>query len=322
MPLGSVGTYLSTIDVFLAHWVSAEAKLGKPIALRGGMTRAGLTALRGALEGAIVAVTDAFTDYTVAVGQKDNTRAALIPLVAAFNRAVRGALTGTGYEHNLPDAPVGTVGQADLIKLLNDVASRWGQIEGATIAGFTGPLTLPGGLTLAQFMAKLTALAAAYLALENAGVTLSVARKERDAQMKLVKTVLTSYRKRIAGLFLPDDAIVLSLPQVNPDPGSTPPAVSVSGTWDAAQATARLTIIPLANAKVPIAHYDVRHCPGTSYRTASEETIGRFAPDATTFETTVGLTAPDTSALFRVYTVTETGNEKGSATVKITRVAA
>jgi hypothetical protein len=63
----------------------------------------------------------------------------------------------------------------------------------------------------------------------------------------------------------------------------------------------------------------VRHCPGTSYKTATEETLGRFPDGATKFETTVGLTTSGTSALFRVYTVTETGNEKGSTTVNITR---
>ncbi len=319
MALGSVGTYLSTIDGFLAHWVSAEAKLGKAIVLRGGMTRAGLTALRGTLEGAIVAVTDSFTDYTVAVGQKDVARAELIPLVAAFNRAVRGALTGTGYEHNLPDAPVGTVGQAELMKALSDVASRWGQIDNATIAGFTGPLTLAGGLNLGQFTAKVATLEAAYLALENAEVALSVVRKERDSQRALVKTALTSYRRRIVGLFAQGDAIVLSLPQVNPEPGSTPPAVSVSGVWDGASETARLTIIPLTDPKVRVAHYEVRFCPGASYKTANEETIGRFGEGATAFETSVGLASSGVSALFRVYTVTETGNEKGSTTVKITR---
>ena len=319
MALGSVGTYLSTIDGFLAHWVSAEAKLGKAIVLRGGMTHAGLTVLRGTLEGGIVAVTDAYTDYTVTIGQKDIAREEMIPLVAAFNRAVRGELTGTGYEHNLPEAPVNNVGQADLIKTLHDVTARWGQIDNATIPGFTGPFTLPGGLTAGEFSTKVTALEAAYLALENACVALSVARSERNAQQKLVKATLTKYRARIAGLFAKDDPIVLSLPHVNPDSGSTPPAVSASGVWDAAQETARLTIIPLSDPKVKVAHYDVRHCPGTNYKTATEETIGRFADGATTFETMVGLASSGAVALFRVYTVTESGNEKGSTTVKITR---
>lgn len=319
MTLGSVGTYLPTIDGFLAHWTSAEAKLGKPIVLRGGLTRAGLVALRGKVEGAIVAVTDAFSDYTVAIGQKDTARGELVPLVTAFNRAVRGELTGTGYEHNLPDALGPLVGQAEFIKTLHDVVSRWGQIDNATIPGFTGPLTLPGGLTAGQFAAKVEALEALYLTLENATVALSVARSERNAQMKLVKAMLTKYRARIAGVFEKTDPIVLSLPQVNPEPGSTPPAVSVSGSWDTDKQVARLTILPLTDPKGHVSHYEVRHCPGTSYKTVSEETIGRFASGSTTFETTVGLASSGAVALFRVYTVTEIGNEKGSVTVKVTR---
>lgn len=319
MSLSSVGTYLPTIDSFQSHWESVEARLGRPITLRSGLTRTGLVALRGQVATSIAAVTTAFTAYTVEVGKKDIARGEVAPLVAVFNRAVRGALTGSGYEHNLPDALSPLSAQADLLQTLAVVEARWTQINGATIPGFTGPLTLPGGLTLAQFVAQRSALQAAFLALEKAETTLSVARKERDTVLKVVKTTLVEYRRRIAGLFAKDDPITTSLPAVNPEPGSTPPAVSVSGVWDATNEAAQLTILPLTDPKVHVAHYEVRHCPGTTYKTAQEETIGRFADGATVFETTVGLAAVGAVALFRVYVVTETGNEKGSTTIKITR---
>ena len=44
--------------------------------------------------------------------------------------------------------------------------------------------------------------------------------------------------------------------------------------------------------------------------------------DPLAFSTLVGLAAPGASASFRIYAVTASGNEKGSATVKVARPAA
>ena len=67
----------------------------------------------------------------------------------------------------------------------------------------------------------------------------------------------------------------------------------------------------------------MRHSPSPTYRTADEETVASHQPgDPFVFSTLAGLAAPGASARFRIYVVTATGNEKGSATVKVARPAA
>ena len=53
-------------------------------------------------------------------------------------------------------------------------------------------------------------------------------------------------------------------------------------------------------------------------RTA-ESVVAEVDESLLTYATNVGLAAPGSVALFRVYVVLTTGNEKGSATVKVTR---
>jgi hypothetical protein len=66
----------------------------------------------------------------------------------------------------------------------------------------------------------------------------------------------------------------------------------------------------------------VRWSPGSTYSTDDESTIGNVAKDAAReFFTTQGLGLPGAVSVFKVDVVTETDNEKGSNTVKITRPA-
>ncbi len=52
----------------------------------------------------------------------------------------------------------------------------------------------------------------------------------------------------------------------------------------------------------------------------NETSIGSINPSSVlTFETTIGLATANNTALFKVYTVTSTGREKGSIVLKITR---
>jgi hypothetical protein len=84
-----------------------------------------------------------------------------------------------------------------------------------------------------------------------------------------------------------------------------------------------ITIVPLAPEivqKFDVVRYDVRYSPGpTKYDTNDENAVGDMAVTDTTFQTNVGLAAPGSVAFYRVYAFTSTGNERGSATIKIIR---
>ena len=70
-------------------------------------------------------------------------------------------------------------------------------------------------------------------------------------------------------------------------------------------------------------HYEIRFCAGPNYSAENESVIGTVLPaDPREFLSDAGLTNPGSTASFKVYVVTTTGNEKGSNTVVVTRPAA
>ena len=69
-----------------------------------------------------------------------------------------------------------------------------------------------------------------------------------------------------------------------------------------------------------ISQIEIRFCAGPNYSTDVEQVIGNITPDALReFFTDTGLGAPGNVASFRVYVITDTGNEKGSNTLVVTR---
>ena len=137
-----------------------------------------------------------------------------------------------------------------------------------------------------------------------------------------LKAAMVEYRRNLPGLLPPDDALLESMPEVSPKPGTTPQAVAASAVWVPALQKARITIIPNVNPAVPVSGYQVRSCPGPgTYKTTEESVVGNFAQGATTFNTDAGLTQPGATALYKVYSLTVTGNEKGGTAMKLTRPA-
>jgi hypothetical protein len=66
-------------------------------------------------------------------------------------------------------------------------------------------------------------------------------------------------------------------------------------------------------------HFSVRSSPGPTYKTADEFVVALVPKTETTFTTDSGLGAPGARALYRVYVVLTTANERGSNTVSVTR---
>ena len=65
-------------------------------------------------------------------------------------------------------------------------------------------------------------------------------------------------------------------------------------------------------------HYSIRTAPGPTYKAADESVVDDVPSNQTDFSTNAGLLAPGATALFRVYVVLTTANEKGSNTVSVT----
>ena len=324
MPISSIGSYLTTAQAFIAHWTAVNATLGaNPIKLRGTYALSDFTTDRAALQTAITALATPFNALEAAIRDRDLKKAALKPRILQFRNAVRFYLQGNPLENSLPVQPTISAVESKFLKPLDDMAALWAQVNAipatgaGSVPGLTTPLLLLGGYPIATFTADIAALRAAYLAVSNAQVNVKIAREKRDALLPNLRARMEQYRKAILALYSPNDPNVMSLPALTAPSGATPAPVSVTGEWNKLRETGVLTIVPSTDSKLD--YYSVRTALPPTYQAKEETIIGRIEKGETTFETRTGLAASGSVALFKVYVVLTTGNEKGSATVKIVR---
>jgi hypothetical protein len=330
MPISGPSSYLPTIETFLAHWAKVNTALGAkgPLVLAGAtpgasVSVADLEALRGKLEDARNATTDGSVERSLA-------RETLIALVTrlqrrlvAFNERVRADLPGSAFAAALPEAF--SVGDAEggVRDPLRQMSTLWKKINALAPApaGVVLPLTLGDtGATLAEFDAEREALRLAYAALSAAEVELSLARGERNVLQDVIYSVLKNYRLKVPTALPAGDALLATLPPLNPAPGHTPSPVPAHGAWDTAAAQAKLTWS--ASADPNLDHYEVRAVAGDDYVADDESVLATIAPPGPLeFSTGFALSAPGLTAGFKVYVVLKTGNERGSEAIYVTRPA-
>lgn len=105
-------------------------------------------------------------------------------------------------------------------------------------------------------------------------------------------------------------------PAIRPAPGSTPVAVQLSGLWSGSLQKAHLEWTASDNPDLD--HYSVRSCDPPRYRAQDEATVENVAAGTLELDTDLGLLAPGSAKIFKVYVVTTEDNEKGSNSVKVT----
>lgn len=320
MPISGPSSYPPTMALFLAHWDEVNTELGVagPLVLPDGTTRAALSTLRDELLAFAASVQSELNDREVARGQIEGSKALLLGRLGEFNRKVRGFLGHTPYARALPEVPATLAGEGATLAPLDDMASLWGTINGATIPGFTGPLLLLSGYALAAFAADLAALKSAYGNYQTADQQLRIERQQRNDVQDVAYAALRAYRAAVQGTFAPTHALVESLPALTPPPGSTPAAVTLSGSWNAAAFQAELTWT--VSSDPDLFQYEVRMTPGATYDPDADAVVGNVpASGAPTLLTSAGLANPGDTASFKVFVILTTGNESGSNTVTITR---
>ena len=323
MPLTSIGSYPPAMQEFITHWTAVNATLGAtPLVLRGGYAVATLTADRTALVASITGVTAADNTAQTAAGNLYAAKLAIRPRLPQFRKIASALLGGTGYLKAFPNSLNVTAVESRFIDPLEDMKSVWTNINAdTTVAGFTPPLLLAGGYTLAQFTTELAALRTAFLTAKTAAENAKITRKNRDTLLRPIEQRLKQYREMILGRF-DGTGFVASLPALSPAySGPAADMVAASGSWNATTHQAVLTWTPSTLAPEIFAQYQVRTAPPPTYLTKDEETISDAldTQGITTFSTDAGLTVSGATALFRVYVVTSGGREKGSPTVKVIR---
>jgi hypothetical protein len=317
MAISTIASYLPTMQEFIDHWTDVNTAIAPTVlTLQGGYTVANLTTDRSAVDTAITAVESADNARQIAAGDRDLKKSSARIRLAQFRATVTGLLTGTPYVRTLPKMPRFGDNQGKQLKAFDDVANAWSRINTATIPGFTPPLLLAGGYSLANFTTELAALRAAFVASTNGDADSRQARSERDVLLPPAKSRMTLYRQAVKGILPAGSPLLLTIPAVNPPPGSTPDPVNLSGVWNDTTDEADLSWSASPNPNLD--HYSVRTAPGPTYHAADESVVADVLPPDTTFSTNQGLLAPGATALFRVYVVLTTANEKGSNTVSVT----
>jgi hypothetical protein len=322
MPISGPSSYLPTLDLFLSHWAGANNAVGgAAVVLEDGTTRDALSTLRDDLETARDVVTDAKADASLARTTLRSLQVTLQARLVEFNARVRGDLPGSRFAAVLPEAF--SVGQNEAIvrEALRTMSHLWGkilQLGSSTPPGVTQPYTLSEGLDRAAFDALRNELRDAYRAESAARVDLGLARRARNDVQDDIYPKLKSYRQKITGLAASYPALVATLPALTPPDGHTPEPVAVEAVWDAPAAKARVTWEE--SSEPTLARYEVRGDAGEEYETEDEVVLGTVLPgEPRELLTAFALGSPGLTCGYKVYVVLETGNERGSDPVYVTR---
>lgn len=91
----------------------------------------------------------------------------------------------------------------------------------------------------------------------------------------------------------------------------------MSAVWDAGISMARITYTESTNPNLK--EYELRACFGDKYRTEEEQVIASNDVGVLEFTSDQGLVASGSQAFYKVYVITQTGNEKGSKSAKVVR---
>ena len=315
MPITGPASYLPTTEEFIAHWTAANLALGAsgPIVLGGGMTLAGLTALRTTLENQRAQVESERNALEGARADIELRKAALLLRLNQFNGKLNSLSPGSRWETMLPRAFSISEGMGRVIPPLDELEDLWNRYNDEN-----PPITLMGGYGIGDFETGLHALKSAYKAYTSAEIALGLARGKRNETQALIYPVLKQYRQRIPSEFAEGSAVLETLPRLSPAPGSTPDAVELSGSYDVATQQTVLAWSEVTDANVT--HLQLRATAGPDYDPEDETSLGNFSTsDAREWKGNFGLLVPGSSASFKLYSLTAEGHEKGSNPVTVTR---
>ena len=241
---------------------------------------------------------------------------ALLTRLVQFNEKIRAFFPDSKWLGALPRVPGIGEGQGRFMEPVEDIRSLWLKINADP--GTASPVTLLGGYSAALFQTDFETQKSRYAELADAEISITIARNERNAIQGTIYSILKSHRQVLPTFFAAGDAIVESLPRLTPLPGSTPEAVIATAQWQPASQDAQVSWSESDNPDLD--SYEVRMSPGPDYSTDDEVVVGSVPASAPrVLNTAAGLSAPGVTAGFKVYVITNTGNERGSNPVHVER---
>ncbi len=326
MPIQGPTSYFPTTQAFLNHWADAEAAQGgTPILLDGQQVGTNVDAPVADLQGlfddlgeARDTVESTALDIGLARAAVAQHRDWLHTQMGLFNDKMRSDHGRSIYAKNLELVPPANSGREAFMKPMRATSRLWQKVND-WLAGLGKPaLTTLTPVTRADFENRVTVLRAALDMLEEREQQITLDLAARNAIQDKIYPFLKVYRLKIPTLFAEGSAILESLPDLTPAPGSTPSAPGLAGGWSVAHTRAEFT--GTASATAEVTQHQLRGCAQENYDEAIEAVLSTVpVGQPLTLDSTYGLTEAGAIASFRLYAMTATGNEKGSAPVVVSR---
>ena len=347
---------LGLMDEFLAHWAgvnAAQAPGSLTVVPEGTLlvkSRTDLNILRGiyfAVQSApgtapvLPPPAPQYPSVVALLNMEEQGRAAValgrvqvVEIIGAFNRKVRGSLGHTTFPGSLPALPAVTDSLKTINDAANDVFDLWTAINALPVPPplptppFSGPLLIPVSvpgtnnvqlLTFAEAFARLTAMRTGSANIVTAQNGLKVMRPHRDNIWENeIKPLIQAYIKKVQGEYPPEHAFVTSLPRLYPAPGHTPDAVNLTGNYNTT--TQEGEYAWSASTDPMLERIEIRQSPGPEYSEDAYTVLASFPPGGPlTLSTPAGFENPGQTSSVKAYVILNTGNERGSNTVTLTR---
>ena len=321
MPIEEIDDYPEKMTEFELHWASVNAALGGAPAtdfeLLGDYALAQFSADKALVVTALSSQEGLENDLDFARSDRDQWRGELRQRLILFRETCKALLPGSRYLRALPDTPAEQSEAQKLLDAWDDMAHIWTQINTDQPAEIAPAMTLRGNYTLANFQTALATMRTRYDAVKAAERTAADGRGMRDELLDAAYQRMVQYRERLPLVLEPDDPLLASLPQLTPNPGSTPDAVVLSAFWDGALSLAQLSWTESTDPNLQV--YQVRACLGPTWDEAQASVIANYAPTTLSTGITTGLVNPGDQTTFKIFVILSTGNQAGSNAVTVTR---
>lgn len=330
MAITTNASYVPTMTEFIGHWtdVNAARAPGAPLILASGLTLLAFTALKTDLIAVEATLQQRLNDQQIARGGIDERKRALLYWYGRFMEVFDGYFGASPWQNARPVAGQFSARTEEFVRPMLDVADLWLRINaldgtGDEPPGLALPLVLTGEtaavtLTQAEFVNQI-----ANLRTDADGETLAkgrakLARSRRDFLQKQAYEAMKTYRVAMPAALPSTDDLQATLPRLTPeDTGTTPEPVAASAVY-VSGATSKT--VYEASPAADLREYQLRGVIGDDWDEDDAVTIATNAPgDAREFTVDFGLTQPGTKVALKVYVITTTGRERGSAVMVVER---
>ena len=326
MPITSTSSYPAVMSQFIQHWTDVNTMLDSPLVVAGPRTLETFTTWLAQVESKIGQVATGTIAAANRKGELDVMKENIISWCVIFNAKARADHGDSTYVRNLVPAPNASSGRG----VFTDPAIKTVQIWTDLNTSISIPLSLTRKrllstgaineetLTVAQLQALVDALQLKWNEWTRAQQSLENIREERNDVMKLAYDCMRDYRMKVPLELPAGQALLDSLPALNPDPARsvTPPVAS--GAWNSGTEQADMTAAPSPDSDIE--RTELRYSPGDPYDAENEIVLAAIpAGQPLTFSTDLGLAIAGDTSRFTWVAVATDGNEGRSEVVAVTR---